>query len=121
MRVLTRVAVVLAVLVGLAASGCSALNEYEQAQYELLVSEGNAPLEPYSPASAGILNVLPGFGDAYNEQWGAFVCNLLLWPLSVVWGIPEAVITAQNQNMKRTVYYYTLGPGKSVRKGSPAP
>jgi hypothetical protein len=73
----------------------------------------------YTPLTAGLLNLLPGIGDAYNGQWGAFVANFLTWPLSIVWGIPEAATTATNQNHKETVYFYTLGPGKERRKGTP--
>jgi len=107
------------VTVVLAAQGCATPTAYERAQYDRLVAQGNPPIETYSPVAAGALNVLPGIGDAYNGQWGAFVANFLLWPASVLWGIPEAAVTASNQNVRETVYFYTLGPGKERRMGEP--
>ena len=63
---------------------------------------------------AGALNILPGFGNFYlaigtdeSEQWIYGFLNLLCWPISVVWGIPEAAIDANTLNKRETVYYYT--------------
>jgi len=65
------------------------------------------------PGMAGALNVLPGFGNFYlgigtheSSQWLYGFLNLLFWPLSVVWGIPEAAIDANTINKKETIYYY---------------
>lgn len=93
-------------------AGCQGLNTWEKQAYRNLEMQGAPEQETYSPVLAGILNILPGGGDAYLGQWGAFVGNLLLWPYSVVWGIPEAAITASNMNKKETVYFYLMGPGK---------
>lgn len=66
-----------------------------------------------NPGVAGALNVLPGFGNFYlatgtdeSSQWAIGFLNLLAWPISVVWGIPEAAIDASTINKKETVYYY---------------
>jgi hypothetical protein len=67
--------------------------------------------------AAGALNLLPGIGNFYlatgTDQGGqasvGFV-NLLTWPLSVVWGIPQAAIDAKTINTQYTVYYYTIDP-----------
>ncbi len=75
---------------------------WQEADLQRIEAAGLPKLEPKSPAAAGALNLLPGNGDAYNGEWGAFVCNLLLWPLSVVWGIPEAAVTASNLNKQAT-------------------
>ena len=55
------------------------------------------------PVLAGVLNILPGFGNFYlaygtqqSGQWGIGLFNLLLWPISPIWGIPEAAIDAGN-------------------------
>jgi len=66
-----------------------------------------------NPALAGLLNILPGFGNFYlasgngdNGQGIAGVMNLLLWPSSVVWGIPQAAIDADTLNKLNTLEYY---------------
>ena len=92
--------------------GCSTPTTWEKHVFNCLEAQG-APMQgEYRPGTAAALNVLPGFGDAYNEEWGAFAVNLLLWPFSIVWGIPEAAITAENKNIRTTVQYYTIGKGK---------
>ena len=73
-----------------------------------------------SPVAAGLLNVGPGLGNVYlaigtgekAQIWG-FVGNLLFWPISVVWGVPQAVIDTPVINKKQTVNFYYAGPGKS--------
>ena len=70
-----------------------------------------------SQATAAALNVLPGIGNFYlatgTDQGGqasiGFV-NLLTWPLSVLWGVPQAAIDAKTINTQYTVYYYTVDP-----------
>ena len=43
--------------------------------------------------------------------------NLLTWPISVVWGIPEAAIDAETINERELVYYYTFDEsGKEALK-----
>lgn len=71
------------------------------------------------PALAGALNILPGFGNFYlavgteeQEHWLYGFLNLLTWPLSIVWAVPEAAIDASAINERETIYYYTFGPGK---------
>jgi hypothetical protein len=65
------------------------------------------------PAAAGALNILPGFGNFYlavgtdeGEQWLYGFLNLLTWPVSVIWGVPEAALDANTINKKETIYYY---------------
>ena len=58
--------------------GCQAPNAYEKAGYNSLVAQGAPPIEEYSPALAGCLNLLPGIGDAYLGEWGPFAANFLL-------------------------------------------
>jgi len=71
------------------------------------------------PAAAGFLNILPGVGNFYlasgtehSGQWMIGTLNLLVWPVSILWGVPEAAIDAQTINKMETVYYYRHGPGK---------
>ena len=56
---------------------------------------------------------MPGFGNFYlglsseeSDQWVIGFLNLLTWPFSVVWGVPEAAIDAQTMNKRETIYYY---------------
>lgn len=68
---------------------------------------------PASPAAAGALNLLPGFGNFYlasgnggeGGQYLVGFANLLLWPWSILWGIPEATIDAQTINQRELNYY----------------
>lgn len=106
--------------------GCRGMESWQRAEYQNVKAAGLPEFEPKSPAVAGALNLLPGFGDAYNGEWGAFVCNLLFWPISVVWGVPEAAVTASNINQQETWAYYYHGPGKAkldaaMKRASQAP
>jgi hypothetical protein len=67
-----------------------------------------------SPPAAAALNILPGFGNFYlaagtteSDQWLFGFLNLITWPYSMIWGIPEAAIDATTINKKETIYYYT--------------
>ena len=66
-----------------------------------------------SPPVAGALNILPGFGNFYlaygtteSDQWMVGGLNLLTWPLSVLWGVPQGALDAITINKKATAYYY---------------
>jgi|GEM_PF-633961 len=71
-----------------------------------------------NPAFAGILNLFPGIGNFYlgmgegaeTGQCAIGVLNFLLWPVSVLWGVPQAIIDANTINKKETVYYYLYNP-----------
>lgn len=97
-------------------NGCTTLRTGERYEYERLEKRLSAVgLEPErrkDPTLAGALNVLPGVGNAYLNQWGIFVANLLFWPLSVVWGVPQAAIDASTINKQDTLYFYNYADGK---------
>lgn len=103
-------------LLAVALAGCASMSQWEKSEYKnlefKLKSAGYEPIKEKDPAMAGILNVLPGIGNLYLEQYGVFVANLLFWPFSVVWGVPQAVIDANTINKKATLSYYLYGPGK---------
>lgn len=103
-------------------SACTHLTHHERNQLKELETKGitvekpNANWSaPASPAAAGLLNLLPGVGNFYlaagnagdSNQYLYGALNLLTWPISVIWGIPEAVIDANNINKRELVYYYT--------------
>ena len=100
---------------------CTNLTKTERDQLHLLKSNGitvDRPAgnyeKPAAPAAAGLLNVLPGFGNFYlasgngadSSHWLYGAGNLLLWPLSILWGVPEAVVDANNINERELLYYY---------------
>lgn len=69
---------------------------------------------PASPIGAGALNLLPGFGNFYlasgnggeSSHYLYGFLNLITWPISVLWGIPEAAIDANRINEKELIYFY---------------
>jgi len=71
---------------------------------------------PANPAGAALLNILPGIGNFYlasgnggqSEHFLYGTLNLLMWPISVVWGIPEAAVDANRINERELIYYYTF-------------
>ena len=66
------------------------------------------------PALAGGLNLLPGIGNFYlaignggdSSHYLYGTLNLLTWPVSVLWGVPEAIVDANTINQRELVYYY---------------
>lgn len=111
--------IVLVAVVLACASGCVSLSPTERATLGELRSHGisETAVQKKDPAVAGVLNVLPGFGNFYlaidtqeSNQWIFGAINLLLWPVSVIWGIPQAVLDAETINKKETIYYYTYDP-----------
>jgi len=102
----------------LACVACTTLSRSEETELKELQGYGlQQKAETKSPALAGTLNVLPGFGNFYlaagtdeSSHWLYGFLNLLFWPASVLWGAPEAAIDAGNINKKEMVYYYMYDP-----------
>lgn len=71
---------------------------------------------PANPVGAGSLNLLPGFGNFYlasgnganSSQYLYGFLNLITWPISVLWGIPEAAVDANRINERELIYFYTF-------------
>ncbi|MBR1915002.1 MAG: hypothetical protein IJ830_00975 [Alphaproteobacteria bacterium] len=106
-------------------SACTTLTRSEHDQLHLLKASGisvDRPLgnyeKPANPAAAGLLNLLPGFGNFYlasgngaeSSHWLYGAGNLLFWPFSILWGVPEAVVDANNINERELLYYYQYNP-----------
>lgn len=102
-------------------TACTTLSGHERLVLRDLKSDGisvDKPTgeweKPASPLLAGVLNILPGFGNFYlgmgngadGTQSIYGVVNLLLWPISPIWGIPQAVIDAKTINECDLVFYY---------------
>lgn len=102
--------------------GCTSLTYHEQRSLRELKAQGITVETPKSewerpanPLAAGALNLLPGVGNFYlasgnagqSEHYMYGFLNLLTWPFSVIWGIPEAAIDANNINKRDFIYYNT--------------
>ncbi len=96
-------------------TGCVSLSRSEKDDLRTIKEAGLGTSDEAvkSVPLAGVLNILPGFGNFYlafgteeSEMWLVGFMNLLTWPISVIWGIPEAAIDAGNINKRETVYYY---------------
>lgn len=112
----------LTLLTVLLLSGCCSLTHQEQRQLRELKAKGitversQADWEaPASPLAAGLWGILPGGGNFYlaggeggdSSQYLYGFLNLLTWPLSVLWEIPQSVIDAGTINKRELIYYYT--------------
>lgn len=74
--------------------------------------------KPSSPAAAGALNLILGGENFYlasgngtqSEHFTYGFLNLLTWPISIIWGVPEAAIDANTINQRELIYFYTFDP-----------
>lgn len=104
--------------------GCANLSGYEYNQYRKLEMKGISVdnpqsnwYPPASPLAAGLWGILPGGGDFYlaggeagdSGLWLPGFLNLLVWPFSIIWEIPQSVIDANNINKRDLVTYYANG------------
>ncbi|MBI1911141.1 MAG: hypothetical protein HYS21_03990 [Deltaproteobacteria bacterium] len=117
-------------LLAISLTSCTTLSSLEKTKIAELKAKGViVPHEELkNPGAAGVLNILPGFGNFYlaigtneGEQWMYGVLNLLFWPISIVWAAPEAAIDADSINKRNTVYYYTYGQGAKELQANQQP
>jgi hypothetical protein len=106
---------VLSVSVLFSIVGCASISRSDRAMLREIESCGLGKQDERvkNPVAAGVLNLLPGIGNFYlaagtdqSDQWIYGTLNLLLWPISPIWGVPEAAIDAGTINKLETVYYY---------------
>lgn len=120
----------LSLLSALILSGCTNLTYHEQQELTRLQYQGvniDRPSgeweKPASPLIAGALNILPGVGNFYlasgnaadSSHWLYGFGNLLLWPVSILWGVPEAALDANNINKRDMLNYYKYGNGTTFQ------
>jgi hypothetical protein len=99
-------------------SSCISLRSSDKDMIKELESYGIKTKEVQaikSPGIAASLNIFPGIGNFYlasnsgeSDQWIIGGLNLITWPLSILWGIPEAAIDATIINQKAALDYYTF-------------
>lgn len=66
-------------------SGCATPLTNEQ-KGELMSYEAKGlEVKEKDPATGAALGILPGGGSFYTRNYGLGICNLLFWPLSVLW------------------------------------
>lgn len=97
---------------------CTHLTNKEQAELRELKNYGikENDYQVANPALAGGLNLLPGFGNFYlasgngadSNHWVFGALNLLTWPFSILWGVPEGFVDANSINKRELIYYYTF-------------
>jgi hypothetical protein len=116
-------------------SACTNLTRQEQLELQALKGQGvtvDKPVgsweKPASPVGAAALNLLPGIGNFYlaagnggdSSHYLYGTLNLLTWPFSIIWGIPEAAVDANNINKREMIYYYKYdarGKAELLRSG----
>ncbi len=65
-------------------AGCSSLNTIQQAEYQMMQTEGLL-VEEKNPTLAACLGILPGGGSFYTGNYVLGAVDLVTWPLSVCW------------------------------------
>lgn len=106
----TRIGVTLALAMALC--GCESLTYSDKEILSDLAYYNIEIDEHYDPLAASMLNFLPGIGNFYLDQNGEGIANLLFWPLSIFWGMPQAWIDAKVLNKKVTADFYRTRAGK---------
>ena len=113
-----------ALCIGAILAGCVNISVSDQKRLQKL-SEQRITLEtppagfsaPNSQTGAAVLNALPGFGSFYlasgteghPSHFLSGAANFLLWPISVVWAVPEAYIDAGRINRLALIKYCDQG------------
>lgn len=126
------VAIVTVVLFSVLTEGCVSLT-YQEKQNLVMLRENGITVdrpagnfeEPNSRLAAGLLNILPGFGNFYlafgrgseGVQCVYGLANLWFWPISIVWAAPQGAIDAGTLNEREMLHYYRYNKyGKEALK-----
>ena len=103
-------------------ASCTSLTYQEKQTIRSMKSQGigvDMPVgaweRPANPIVAGMMNILPGGGNFYlasgngaqSEHYMYGFLNLLTWPFSILWGVPEAAYDANRINERELIYFYT--------------
>jgi hypothetical protein len=110
---------ILTLLLAATISSCTHLTHQEETQWKHLKDLGVKESDQNAvanPGTAGALNILPGVGNFYlasgnggdSGHWIYGALNLLTWPVSIIWGVPEAAIDAGTINKREILYHYNI-------------
>ena len=100
-------------------SGCASMSRADRAAFREIQGLGldTEAGALKSPTLAACLDIGPGIGNFYlasgtdqTGQWVYGILNLLFWPISVIWAVPEGAIDANTINKMETIYYYRFDP-----------
>jgi hypothetical protein len=99
--------------------GCASLSRTEKGVIRELESYGipSDTIQVKDSTAAGFLNILPGFGNFYlaldtdeHDEWLYGGLNLVTWPVSILWGVPQGYNNATILNQRETAYFYKFDP-----------
>lgn len=106
-------------IIMLLVNGCTTMTRYDRQNLEILrrnhITTETPRVDnwekPVNPGLAGGLNLLPGFGNFYlssydGSQIGYGIINMLTWPISIIWSIPQSVIDANRINELDLLNHY---------------
>lgn len=110
---------VICLMLALTLGGCVTLSAQDEKTAQELKSYGLKPswTQPKNVFLAGFLNVLPFAGNLYlsagkdgdSDQVAYGVLNFFfIYPISILWAVPQAAIDAHTLNKKVFVDYYTF-------------
>lgn len=79
-------------------------------------------VQPVDPLAAALLNLAPGIGNLYlgaksdkTYNYALFPLNLITWPFSILWAVPQAGTDAGVVNREANADYYTYDPEGRAR------
>lgn len=110
---------VICLMLALTLGGCVTLSAQDEKTAQELKSYGLTPswTQPKNVFLAGFLNVLPFAGNLYlsagkdgdADQVSYGVLNFFfIYPISILWAVPQAAIDAHTLNKKTFVDYYSF-------------
>lgn len=110
---------VICLMIVLTLGGCVSLSAQDEKTAQELKSYGlkQSWTQPKNVFLAGLLNVLPFAGNLYlsagkdgdSDQVAYGVLNFFfIYPISILWAVPQAAIDAHTLNKKVFVDYYTF-------------
>ena len=111
--------VVASLMVVTLGSGCVTLTPTQQAKLREVKSAGlvEDQVQKKNAVAAGLLNLLPGVGNFYlavgTDEWPQWILggvDLVLWPYSALWAVPQGFVDGVNVNKKATADYYAKDP-----------
>lgn len=115
-------------IAAVATTGCAGLSRAERDRVRQLEQAGIDSTSQGNNSSwvAGVLQIVPGIGNFYlaagteeNHQIWYGVLNIipgwLVWPIGVVWAVPQGAVDAHNINQRQTItYYFDTDEGKAA-------